>query len=184
MRKLFFYYNFIIFIFFLIYFPITAFLLNKIFDFNFNDYYNKQLWGIVENLHEPSLNIKNFISHDIQKYYEQLFTTNLPLRTLTIRLSNQIYYSFFKKSYSYNNQIVIGKNTQLYEFAYINNYCWLNGPPFDQAYLFNWANKLKELNDFFIQKGKKFIYIITPSKAEYLPKDIPNRFHCNKHGIS
>ena len=173
-----------LFTFILIFLPGTAFLLNKLFDFNLNDYYNKQLWGIVENLHKPQINIKNLISHDIQKYYEQLFTNNLPLRTLTIRLSNQIYYSLFKKSYSYNNQIVIGKNKQLYELAYINNYCGLNNPPFDEVYLLNWANILKELNDFFIRKGKKFIYVITPSKAEYLPSDIPNRFHCDKHGIS
>lgn len=184
MRKLFIYYNFLIVLGFLFFIPGIGMILNQLFDINFNKYYNNPLWGGIEKIDRPRFNLKNFTSHSIQRYYENIFTNTLPLRTLTIRLNNQIYYSFFNKSYSYNNQIIIGKNNQLFELPYINNYCWLNGPPYSKKYLVNWANRLEKLNIFFTKRGKKFIYVITPSKAEYLPAAIPNRFHCNKKGIS
>jgi alginate O-acetyltransferase complex protein AlgJ len=184
MRKIFFHYPFIILLFILIFFPVTLLALHNIFNFKWDFAFTNNLLGYVENIDTPPFDIKNFTTHNVQKYYEQTFTDNLPLRSLIIRLNNQIYYLLFKKSYSYNNQIIIGNDKQLYEFAFINSYCTPNGPLYDEAYLVIWANKLKQINDFFTKNGKKFIYIITPSKAEYLPSAIPKRFHCNKHGIS
>ncbi|MFZ0219852.1 MAG: hypothetical protein WAL30_06570 [Candidatus Aquirickettsiella sp.] len=184
MKKLFFDYNFIIFLFLLIFSPFLILIMNFIFYPNFNFLFNKNLSGVVENINKPPLNLKNIKSHSIQKYYEQLFIKKLPLRSLTIRLNNQIYYSFFNKSYSNNNQIVIGNDNQLLELPYIKNYCQIDVPKITKEYVIAWADKIKKLNDFFISKGKKFIYLIVPSKVEYLPSSIPARFRCKPHGIS
>ncbi|MCZ6908355.1 MAG: hypothetical protein O7C59_10925 [Rickettsia endosymbiont of Ixodes persulcatus] len=181
MKNIFFRYNFLLFLLLLLFSPITILLLNKLFYLKLG-LQSSKLSGVVKTIEKPDFGIKNFTSHTLQKYYEQYFIDNLPIRAIFIRLNNQIYYSLFKKSY--NNQIIVGENGQLFELAYIYNYCSLDGPPFDKQFLINWANKIRILNDYFINKGRKFIYIITPSKAEYLAEAIPKRFHCNPHGIS
>src|SRR5579862_3275267 len=68
------------------------------------------LYGVTDAIAPKTpFHLKHFLSHDIQHYTEDLLTTHLPLRSWFIRISDQYYYSIFKTSYSYNNNIIIGK---------------------------------------------------------------------------
>ena len=69
-----------------------------------------KLHGITTETSQPIFNLNHFKSHDFQKEFEDYLAAAMPLRSLFIRINNQFFYSFFKKSFSYNNQIIIGKS--------------------------------------------------------------------------
>jgi hypothetical protein len=141
--------------------------------------------GDAENIHYPGLSAKSLQSHEFQKYIEALISKNLRLRNFFISVNSQLYYSLFKKSFAENSQIIVGKNNQLFEMGYITAYCQPRAMT-DESHnqLVDWANKIKILSDYFNGRGQTFIYVMTPSKAEYMPTAIPDRFHCQNTGIS
>ncbi len=143
---------------------------------------NYKLGGYTNDTHSPAFDLTHLKTHQFQKNLEARIAANLPMRSFLIRLNNQIYYSIFQKSHSENVHIIIGKDKQLHQDMYINSYCGMR--ELNHSQLVVWADKIKQLHDFFEQQGKTFIYVITPSKAEYIPETIPKRFHCNITGVS
>ncbi len=143
------------------------------------------LGGKTQPLTTPVFDLAHIKSHAVQKYVEEWLPRHLPLYSLFIRLNNQIYYSIFKKSYADNSRLIVGKSNQLFEMIYINSYCNRLDMPFrHKENLREWANKLKIISDFFEKQGKTFVFVITPSKAEYMPEAIPHRWHCQDAGLS
>lgn len=142
--------------------------------------FHKDFRGDSENIKYPGFSKKSLQSHDFQKYTETLFEKNIRLRKKLISLNNQLYYTFFKKSFAENSTLVVGKNDQLFELNYILDYCKTTKA---LSELTIWADQIAALNDYITSKGKTFLYIITPSKAEHMPETIPERFHCKSKGI-
>lgn len=144
---------------------------------------NYRLFGVTDVLEKPIFDWQTMQDHQIQNYLQKDLENNLPLRSWLIRFSNQFYFDVFKKSYSYGNNIIVGKNNELFEKWYIQSYCGLlAGKEDDNPVLMaEWVDKLKKMNDRLAKKGKLFIYLITPNKAEYMPAFIPNRYHCSDH---
>ncbi len=130
---------------------------------------------------------QNLMSGSFQKQAEDWINMRIPLRTLAIRATNQFYYSAFAKSYMQNKQIVIGKSGYMYEASYISKYCsdvgtetWkVRQPTASGREVEKWITDLREVSNFFHQRGQAFIYLITPSKAAYFPEKIPQRFTCS-----
>ncbi len=172
--------NLIWIIFILLFLPLVLALTTRLSKTQLSKHLTAQfkLTGFTDQSTKPPLDLNHFNSHDIQKSYEKMITNKLPLRSFLIRINNQIYYSVFKKSYSQNSQIIIGKSNQLFELSYILAHC---SQPQNLYQLQEWANKIKIMSDFFEKKGKTLIYFISPSKADFLPEAIPDRFHCNKN---
>lgn len=141
-----------------------------------------RLGGMIQETNPPALNFSHIRNHEVQQFLEKTISEHLPLRSLFIRINNQIYYSIFNKSYMYSGQMVIGKSNQLFEIAYINSYCGKDNRTDEK--LIAWADKLQSLSLFFEKKGKTFIYLITPSKAEYFPEKIPDRFACKEKKLT
>ena len=133
-------------------------------------------------VHYPGLNAKSFKNHAFQSYFEELIAKKLRMRNFFIKINSQIYYSFFKKSFAEENSVIIGKHQQLFETPYISAYCFAANNNVPQ--LSAWAEQVKKLAHYFQTRGKIFIYLITPSKAEYMPQAIPNRFSCTNRGLS
>lgn len=142
--------------------------------------FQKSFNGDSEKIKYPGFSKKSLQSHEFQKYTETLFEKNIRLRKKLISFNNQIYYALFKKSFAENSTLVIGKNKQFYELHYILDHCSTRK---ELSELPAWADKIAELNQYFTSKGKTFIYVITPSKAEHMPNTIPDRFHCKNVGI-
>jgi alginate O-acetyltransferase complex protein AlgJ len=143
---------------------------------------NYKLNGMTTETASPSFNLLQIKSHTVQKYIEDKITNQLPLRSLFIRLNNQLYYSLFKKSYSEQGQVIIGKSNQLIIRGDIDTYCANKARKITE--LTEWADKLSALNTFFKKRNQLFVYVITPSKAEYMPDMIPDRFHCKNNGMA
>lgn len=155
-------------------------------EFNATKATNHMFAGDGENVYYPGLSLKIFQSHELQKYVEKLIETKLIWRDLFIHAHNQVYYSLFKKTFVLNNTLIIGKHNQLFQYSYIDAYCNMQEKMNNQQHLLlvDWVKKIKEISNFFEKKGITFVYLITPSKAEYMPRSIPNRFHCKDIGLS
>jgi hypothetical protein len=74
----------------------------------------------------------NWWSGGLNKQLEARLNQELPLRPLAVRATNQIYYSFFSKSYMHQQiGLVAGRANQWYEGSYVAQYCnnmaWKNG---------------------------------------------------------
>lgn len=143
-----------------------------------------QLTGVTPTSTRIKFSFHNLSKHKFQHYAEDYVTNHLPLRSFFIRLNNQFYYSIFKKSYNNNGGIIIGKSRQLFTDHYILTYCDMatNTHHNSTRELIAWADKIKLLNDYFKKHGQVFLYLITPSKAAYMPDKIPTRFHCQQRG--
>lgn len=185
MRKLLLRYNLILVILMMMLLPAILALIvtllgpRAIFKWMAHDY---RLGGLTKEIDAVPFDFSHIKSHSTQKYLEDWVTYRLPMRSLFIRMNNQIYYSLFKKTFTDNGRMVIGKSNQLLEIEYIDSYCGRTVRTPQQ--LTEWADKLKIMSDFFHKQGKTFIYVTTPSKAEYMPLAIPDRFHCKSTGIS
>ena len=123
----------------------------------------------------PSISLKTWFSGKFQEQFSNYFSQNFLIRKLFIKITNQIYYSLFDKSYMYDQSIIIGKKKWLYELAYIQDYCRLLIPlHLDEAE--SLAKKLEELQRQLNKRRVKFLVLITPSKASLYPQYIPDVF--------
>lgn len=123
----------------------------------------------------PSLSLEKWLSGVFQEQFNKYFSQNFFTRKLLIKLSNQLYYTFFDKSYMYDQTIIIGKEKWLYELAYIRDYCRLT-PFINSAGIDSIAMKMGELQKQLNKRGVSFLVLITPSKASLFPQYIPDIF--------
>ncbi len=142
--------------------------------------FKKSFNGDSEKIKYPGFSKNSLQTHEFQKYTETLFEKNVRLRKNLISINNQLYYALFKKSFAENSTLVIGKNHQLFELNYILDYCRSTK---SLPELTKWADQIAQLDHYFTSKGKTFLYVMTPSKAEHMPETIPDRFHCKNNGI-
>lgn len=127
----------------------------------------------------PAISGSSLLAKKWQKQFEDWLNLKIPFRIQLIRIHNQIYYSLFSSSYTFDDRIVIGKKNYFYQISYLNKYCNSKHIVYRQAQFDEWAAKLQALNDFFQKRGQKFVYIISPSKASYFPEYFPANYQCN-----
>jgi hypothetical protein len=131
----------------------------------------------------PRWSWKSLMAGKFQTSFEKWLNEALPFRTNMVRIFNQIYYDYFSKSYAYGGKIIIGEAGQMIELPYINKYCNLERIEFQRSEFKQWVDELRELSEFFSQRGQYFIYLITPSKAAYFPEYIPAQFACGSRPV-
>ncbi|MBV8591121.1 MAG: hypothetical protein JO212_13890 [Acetobacteraceae bacterium] len=111
--------------------------------------------------------------------FQQDFATNLGklsvLRRDAVRWKTQVYYSAFGMSAWPN--IVVGDNRQLFQWPYIQEFCTRDLAQF-RPRAEAWVTRLRALQDDFQRRGKRFLYLITPSKAAVYPNYLPPDFTC------
>ena len=134
------------------------------------------LSGAPETVKWPSLNLKQLISGEWQRLYEQWLTLKIPFRVSVIRLHNQFYYNIFAASYMYQPiGLAIGKYNYLYPLAMIIDYCNPSTNNTKEA-LEAWTREIQVLADFFKKRSQQFIYMISPSKTSYYPEYFPRNY--------
>lgn len=97
----------------------------------------------------------------------------LVLRTWLIPIRNQIVYSVFHTST--NDEVVLGKNGNLFEERYLTAETQIT-PPVGDEDMEALAERIKILNDRLEEKGKSLFIFITPSKAHVYSEDIPDLY--------
>ncbi|MFM9152379.1 MAG: alginate O-acetyltransferase [Methylocystis sp.] len=120
----------------------------------------------------------NFIAGETQKAASVNFSQRSPVFPISVRAKNQFIFSLFHESAAAG--VMIGKNDQLYEQFYINEFCGrlinhnLTNIP-------QWGESLQQIQSGLEKLGKKFVYVITPSKAAQYPEDLPPAASCAKN---
>jgi hypothetical protein len=131
------------------------------------------LWGLSAQT-TASFPVQAFVDGAAQKAISAGFARKQPVFPISVRLRNQFLYSAFNISGA--PTIVVGREHQLYEKLYIREFCARGAAP-DPARLDAWASKLAAAQKGVEASGKRFAFLISPSKAarlsQYLPDDAP-----------
>jgi len=131
------------------------------------------LKGMENRAATPAWSVAKLFSGAWQAETEAWWNSRLSLRAPIVRLTNQAYYSWLDKSYMYAGNIVVGRNQALFEKAYIQRYCNWDRVAFAAPAFEAWAGRLKAMQDFFTERGQRFVYLISPSKAAFEPHNFP-----------
>jgi alginate O-acetyltransferase complex protein AlgJ len=137
------------------------------------------LTGVQKLETKPEISIHDWLTGNFQTKCDTWFRQNFGLRDSLIRINNQIYYSCFQEIT--NNQIIAGKNNQLYSTPYVLWYRKL--PPFTPIPVDSLELKVKEISELqnlLKRKGIYFLVLITPSITSIYPEYIPDRYKENK----
>jgi alginate O-acetyltransferase complex protein AlgJ len=118
-----------------------------------------------------------FLSGELQKWVAAKSIDLLPARSLMIRLSNEIQFSLFRASGSLPH-FVIGKDDFLVGRGYAADYCRLDmvtGAPRARE----WAARIRQIQDFYTSRGKRFVYLTSPSKFSVLYDKFKHKIACH-----
>jgi hypothetical protein len=116
-----------------------------------------------------------FISGETQKAFSTSLGRSLPVFPISVRVKNQLLYSLFGVSGASN--LIIGRERQLFESLYVEEFCSRGAPP-DKDAVDAWAARLRAIQTAVEAKGKRFIYLITPSKAARYSGYLPPTLDC------
>jgi hypothetical protein len=117
----------------------------------------------------PKLSFNTYLNCSFQKAFEQWYSRDYGLRDYLVRSENQLNYSLFNQI---NNELILGKENNLFERSYIVDYLAIKTPP--QDVYSDCAEGLKKLQDYFEIRGVKLLFIIAPNKASIYPENIPD----------
>lgn len=126
----------------------------------------------------PPLSVGTFLDGRWQEAVAHSIGPRTILYTPSVRWKNQIFYSLLGMSGA--KEIGMGRGHELFQWAYVRSYCEVDlakmavdGP--------RWAARLRALQDALTARGKRFLYVITPSKLQEMPGILPKTFPC-PHG--
>lgn len=132
------------------------------------------LSGVAKNI-RVVWTLEDFLSGETQKAASAIIGRNMPVFPLSVRAKNQFVFSLFGSSAAPG--IAFGRNGQLYETVYIDEFCRRGAAP-DLKAIARWAASLREMQDVVERAGKRFVFLISPSKAARYPADLPSYAPC------
>jgi alginate O-acetyltransferase complex protein AlgJ len=129
----------------------------------------------VSKIAPAPLTLDAFLSSKMQQAISTNFGRSLPVFPISVRAKNQFLYSFFGVSGAAN--IIVGKNDQLYEKHYVDEFCNRTGAV-DSARINVWADSVRKIASAVEGQGKRFVFLISPSKAAQYPQYLPLGLSC------
>ena len=139
-----------------------------------------KLKGAIKEPKEVVLSFDNWNNGAFQDLSEEFIKAKNGLRTLWVRVYNQW-------NYSVNNSInpsyiIKGSHDYLYTTGYIQSYLgedYLGDDKIDSI-----VRDLEVIRDTLLTKGCELLIAFAPSKAWYLPENIPSKYDLSKKKIS
>ena len=129
------------------------------------------LTGVSVQTERPILTKKGLLDGTVQEELNDYIAQNMPGRDLMIKVRNQMIFTLYSKSP--NENIVIGKNNNLFEKEYVLKYEKVY-PPADKEYVVDLCDKIAVIQDKLEAKGKELYLFITPTKVRYYEEDVPD----------
>jgi hypothetical protein len=118
----------------------------------------------------PALTAVGWWRRAYQDAFADWFANRLEPRGWTVRITNQIYFTLFRRSRMRNETIVIGRDDMLFPVLYLHAYC---RSAIAADIVRPWVEKLAELRDRLARRGSLLLLVLTPSKAVTLPEFLP-----------
>lgn len=138
--------------------------------------YDVRLWGYDDIAEIPHLSIQTYLDGSFQEGFTKWVDQNVKPRGLYVRNYSTIRYNLF----NLGNR-PIGKNKNIFETEYIDNELVINDSK-DMQFKSNrdemdeYIAKLERLDEN-LKKYNKFLYVyVSPSKADFDRKDIPDKY--------
>lgn len=157
----------------IIYLPLILSILEDTFEIKID----KNLSGYVGNFKKPKFTIKNYKSSLYQKEFINWWDNNFVPRGTMMRTYNQ----FRKTVFSLSNRAIIGKNSDMYEESYIDEFLGIS-----EINNFSYPDNKKRLDDYIMNLnklssklrllGKELLVYTTPNKVNYNYMNIPWRY--------
>ncbi len=116
-----------------------------------------------------------FLSGETQRAVSINLGKASPVFPISVRAKNQLVFSLFGESAAPG--VIIGRNGQLYEQMYIDEFCARDGAA-DETRVSEWASTLRAIQEAVEARGKSFVYLVSPSKAARYPEDLPASASC------
>ncbi len=116
-----------------------------------------------------------FLSGETQKAVSDNFRRALPIFPISVRARNQIVFSLFGASPAPG--VAIGRDGQLFEQIYIDEFCRRGAAP-NPAGVARWADGIHEIQQAVEGTGKSFVYLVSPSKVARYSADLPTDLSC------
>lgn len=135
--------------------------------------WNISLSGVSESVDGSEATTQNIWSGEFFSDADSYLKSNLPGRNLMIKVRNQILFSVFDKSP--NDNILKGKDGELFESNYLNEYMQIPGAASDE-YLEEMSEKILQLRSLLEKKNIKLLLFLTPNKVRYYAEDIPHEW--------
>ncbi|MCD4774164.1 MAG: hypothetical protein K8R41_12365 [Bacteroidales bacterium] len=138
------------------------------------------LEGAFNKSEKPKYLKEDWYSGKFQQNYVDFLEDNIGFRSLFVRMSNQLDYSFFNELNA--EGIICGKNDVFFEEDYIKEY---NGDYFiGKDAIEKKLKHLKFIQEKLNEKGIDLITIFEPGKASFYPELIPDKFNISEKKIS
>ncbi|MGJ0510084.1 MAG: alginate O-acetyltransferase AlgX-related protein [Methylocystis sp.] len=119
------------------------------------------LWGVSAPKPAP-WSLDALLSGETQKAVSTRIGQTQPVFPISVRIKNQFLYSVFGASGA--PDIFIGRERTLFEKFYIEEFCARGAPP-DPVAVDAWAMRLRAIQTAVEAQSKRFVYLISPSKA-------------------
>src|SRR5512138_1474165 len=133
----------------------------------------RQLRGGDEPPEPRTLSLESVTSGEFQRYVNQYLNYYTGFRKSLVRFNNQVSFSLFGSSNAPN--VMVGKHHVLYELMYVNSYRGLDY--IGRARIISNIRRLQEFQKRMSREHIHFMLVFTPSKARFMPEDLPDKFH-------
>lgn len=132
------------------------------------------LWGVPGPKPVP-WTLDAFLDGETQKAFSTAIGQTMPVFPFAVRAKNQFLYSVFGASGAPN--IVVGKDRQLFEDFYVREFCGRTTAP-DTKKIDALADRIHNIQSGVEASGKRFVYLVSPSKAARYSRYLPTRLSC------
>jgi len=131
------------------------------------------LVGVSNEYECPEISFAGFFNGTYQEDYEVFYSHSFSGYRFATRLLNEIRFRLFGKV----DNIIRCKDGSVIFENYIEEYLGLSKTHYcTPEYLDELAAQLKRLSDLAENNGKQLMVLITPNKAEFIQKEIPNKY--------
>ena len=120
----------------------------------------------------PQLSFATWWRGDFQRGVESWFGDRVEPRGRIVRLTNEVYYRLFAKSYMFNRTIVVGREGHLYELGYLKAYC-RSADRLGRGGSASLLAKLSEVLPMLERSDRWLLFLLTPSKPVVMPEFLP-----------
>lgn len=132
------------------------------------------LVGVENNYVLPTFSSEAYISGEYQQQFETTLSKGFYGYNAVVRTLNELQFKIFKKA---GGGIVVCKDDSLIFQQYIDEYLGLSESYHCQAdYIEMLTDQLNSITELAEKKGKKVIVVITPTKAEFIEEQIPDKY--------
>lgn len=159
---------------FLLWIPGSVFLFEIISGMKFTDPV-PPLVGVIEKKIDLDTSYRSLVEGKFQRNLSVGFPQHLPFYATITRCFNQIQYSLL--GLSSNREVLVGREGILHGTTYAKNSCQQSLTTSKEK-INEWAENIANIQNIIRQRGQNFLYVLTPSKADFMPETLPFGYPC------